>query len=262
MHRLWSFVANYSILLVSGALIALIWANIDPHSYHWFIHFKIIANDFVGEHHAEVHDGPSRVLTVHYLINDVLMAFFFAIAAKEVWEALALKNGALRGKRALTPLVATAGGMVGPVAVYLGVALLFGSETYSAVANGWAIPTATDIAFSYLIGRIIFGAGHPAVRFLLLLAIADDAAGLIILAVFYPSGELVPVWLLASLAAAVGAYLLFNFIPVKLDRGNDSKPYSTFVLRVFSFWPYVVAGAISWYGFQQAGLHPALDLFQ
>ena len=41
--------------------------------------------------------------------------------------------------------------------------------------NGWAIPTATDIAFSYLVGRIVFGAGHPAVRFLLLLAIADDA---------------------------------------------------------------------------------------
>ena len=64
------------------------------------------------------------------------------------------------------------------------------------------IPTATDIAFSYLVGRIVFGAGHPAVRFLLLLAIADDAAGLIILAIFYPSGELAPAWLLVSFAAA------------------------------------------------------------
>ena len=71
-------------------------------------------------------------------------------------------------------LFATAGGMFGPIAVYLGLAAFLGSDTYSAVANGWAIPTATDIAFSYLVGRLVFGAGHPAVRFLLLLAIADE----------------------------------------------------------------------------------------
>ena len=53
---------------------------------------------------------------------------------------------------------------------------------------GWAIPTATDIAFSYLVGRLVFGAGHPAVRFLLLLAIADDAAGLIISGARSPEG--------------------------------------------------------------------------
>ena len=91
--------------------------------------------------------------------------------------------------------------MFGPIAVYLGLAYFMGSDTYNAVANGWAIPTATDIAFSYLIGRIIFGAGHPAVRFLLLLAIADDAAGLIILAAFYPSSELQPIFILYAAAA-------------------------------------------------------------
>ena len=84
------------------------------------------------------------------------MAFFFAVAGKEVWEAVALKSGPLRGKKALTPLVATSGGMFGPIAVYLGLAYFMGSDTYTAVANGWAIPTATDIAFSYLVGRIIF----------------------------------------------------------------------------------------------------------
>lgn len=94
------------------------------------------------------------------------MAFFFAIAAKEVWEAIILEKGALRGKKAATPLFATAGGMVGQIVVYLGIAALLGSETHDAVANGWAVPTATDIAFSYLVGRLIFGAGHPAVRFL------------------------------------------------------------------------------------------------
>ena len=73
------------------------------------------------------------------------MAFFFAIAAKEVWEAIILKDGSLRGKKAATPLVATAGGMFGPIAVYLGLAAFLGSDTYNAVQNGWAIPTATEL---------------------------------------------------------------------------------------------------------------------
>ena len=257
--RIWNFVTEYSILLVSGALLGLIWANIDYYSYHHVVDYVLLKESIIG-YIGHGHDMTHRVLTVHYMINDVLMAFFFAIAGKEVWEAVALKNGSLRGRKALTPLFATAGGMFGPIAVYLGVALIMGSETYSAVANGWAIPTATDIAFSYVVGRIIFGAGHPAVRFLLLLAIADDAAGLIILAVFYPSGELAPEWLLLSIGAVVLIYLLFNYLPVKMDQGKQSRPNSTFIRQKLSFWPYAVAGALSWYGFQESGLHPALGL--
>jgi len=188
------------------------------------------------------------------------MALFFAIAAKEVWEAVVLKNGSLRGRKAATPLFATAGGMFGPIAVYLGLAAILGSDTYNAVANGWAIPTATDIAFSYLVGRIVFGAGHPAVRFLLLLAIADDAAGLIILAVFYPSAELAPEWLLLSLGAAVAVFVLFNWLPRHLDRGDQARPNSTWVRKKLHFIPYLVAGCASWYGFMMSGLHPALGL--
>ena len=96
----------------------------------------------------------------------------------------------------MTPLIATAGGMIGPAAVYLLGAALLGS--FAALANGWAIPTATDIAFSYLIGRLVFGAGHPAVMFLLLLAIADDAGGLVDPRDLLPAGRA-----RAGLAAAV-----------------------------------------------------------
>jgi NhaA family Na+:H+ antiporter len=138
--------------------------------------------------------------------------------------------------------------------------MVLGSDTYNAVANGWAIPTATDIAFSYLVGRLVFGAGHPAVRFLLLLAIADDAAGLIILAIFYPSGDLAPVWLLLSLAAALGVFFFANWLPRWLDRGKQHRPASTFVRKTFSFLPYLIAAALSWYGFMRSGLHPALGL--
>ena len=255
MYRVWNFVTTYSILMISGALIALVWANINYDSYHHFVEFVIWDHAPIGHYH----DGH-RTLTLHYLINDIGMAFFFAIAAKEVWEAIILKNGSLRGKKAATPLFATAGGMIGPIAVYLGLAALLGSETYNAVANGWAIPTATDIAFSYLVGRMVFGAGHPAVRFLLLLAIADDAAGLIILAIFYPSGELAPVWLMLSVFAAVAVFLLANWLPRHLDGDNQTRPASTWVRQKLSFWPYLIAGCFSWYGFMKAGIHPALGL--
>ncbi len=255
MYRVWGFLTDYSLLLIGGAIIALFWANTNPESYHHFVEFVIWDNAPIGH----LHDGH-RTLTLHYLVNDVLMALFFAIAAKEVWEAVVLKNGSLRGKKAATPLFATAGGMFGPIAVYLLLAYFMGSETYNAVANGWAIPTATDIAFSYLVGRMVFGAGHPAVRFLLLLAIADDAAGLIILAIFYPSGELAPVWLLLSLASALIVFWGFNRLPRILDRGKQDRPTSTAVRKYLGGLPYVIAGCVSWYGFMRSGLHPALGL--
>jgi len=261
MYRIWNFITTYSLLLIGGAVLALIWANTDAASYHKLIDLVLIDHFVIGHpHYAADGSVAYRTLTFHFLVNDVLMAFFFAIAAKEVWEAVILKNGTLRGKKAATPLIATLGGMLGPVLVYLGLAALMGSATYAAVARGWAIPTATDIAFSYLIGRIVFGAAHPAVRFLLLLAIADDAGGLLILAVFYPTGDLAPAWLLLSLGAAVAVYLGFNVLPRRLDRGNQLRPNATFVRKTLSFWPYLIAGAASWYGFQQAGIHPALGL--
>ena len=252
-NTVWNFIQEYSVLLIFGALSALIWANIHYDSYHHIVDFVILDHSPVGH----LHDGH-RTLTVHYLVNDVLMALFFAMAGKEVWEAVALKDGSLRGKKAMTPLIATAGGMIGPVAIYLVGAFLLGK--FAILANGWAIPTATDIAFSYLVGRIIFGAKHPAVGFLLLLAIADDATGLIILAIFYPQGELNLEWLLLSFGAAVAVYVLFNLLPRKMDNGDAARPVSSMVRSRFGVWPYAIAGMASWYGFQEAGIHPALGL--
>lgn len=261
MYRVWNFLTDYSLLLIIGALAALLWANMDAHSYHEFVEFKIWDHAPIGHaHYNDAGEVTYRTLTLHYLVNDLLMALFFAIAAKEVWEAIILENGSLRGKKAATPLVGTLGGMIGPIVVYLGLALIMGSDTYQAVKNGWAIPVATDIAFAYLVGRLVFGSAHPAVQFLLLLAIADDAIGLIILAVFYPTGELAPEWLLLSVAAAVAVYLLANEMPRRMDRGKQDRPNSTWVRQKLSFWPYLIAGALSWYGFMRAGIHPALGL--
>ena len=257
VYRIWNFVANYSLLLVGGAVAALVWANTAPDSYHHFIHLPLWTDAPIGM--LETHDGvTTRVLTLHFLINDMLMALFFAMAAKEVWEAVALSGGSLRGKKALTPLIATLGGMAGPVVVYLVLAAALG--VLSEVGRGWAIPTATDIAFSYLVGRIVFGARHPAIGFLLLLAIADDAGGLAILAIFYPSGEVMPQWLLLSLFAALAVWLLACCLPRRMDRGKQDRPNSTWTRRSLGVWPYVIAGALSWYAFYRAGLHPALGL--
>lgn len=253
--KVWDFIENNSLLLISGALLALFLANNHSHLYHELTHVVLVEDFFIGH----LHDGH-RTLTLHYLVNDVLMALFFAIAGKEVWEAVALKDGSLRGKQAWTTVIATSGGMFGPIALYLGLAYFMGSTTFDAVKNGWAIPTATDIAFAYLAGRLVFGAGHPAIKFLLALAIIDDAAGLIIVAVFYPQNELQPVWLLLPVIACVSVWLVFNKLPRSLDKGKQRRPYSTMTRKIFGAYPYVFAGMASWYGFQESGLHPALGL--
>ncbi|PPB82111.1 sodium/proton antiporter (NhaA family) [Albidovulum inexpectatum] len=257
MYRVWNFATSHSLLLILGAAIALAWANIDQTGYQDFVNLVIADHFFIG-HPGEEGGQAERTLTLDFLVNDLLMSLFFAVAAKEVWEAVILKNGALRGRKALTPLIATAGGMSVPVAIYLCLAATLG--IFDTVSRGWAIPTATDIAFSYFVGRLVFGARHPAIRFLLLLAIADDAGGLFILAIFYPGDDLTPAWLLLSLGAAAATFVLFNWLPRHMDRGDPLRRWQTWVARKLDFWPYLVAGCVSWFGFQQAGVHPALGL--
>ena len=155
------FVFDNSLLLLAGTLAAVVWANIDVPTYDAMAH------------------------PLHFWVNDVGMVFFFALAATEVFEAT-LPGGALAsGRQAASPLAAAVGGMAAPAAIYTTLALTLGP---TGLSRGWAIPCATDIAFSAMVARVIFPVGHPAIPFLLLLAIADDALGLVILAVFYPSG--------------------------------------------------------------------------
>ena len=231
-----TFLFENSIFLIAGAFGALLWANLDHDSYYHLVHLKLFEDTLFGTLKA---DG-TRVLDLHYLVNDVLMALFFAIAGKEVWEAT-LPGGPLSSpKRAAVPLVAAVGGMVAPAVIYLLGAALVGR--FDELSNGWAIPCATDIAFSYMVARIVFGAGHPAIPFLLLLAIADDAMGLLILAAFYPQGEVQMLWMILALVG-VGVAFLFQRLHIR------------------SFWWYLaVPGALSWIGFAMAGLHPALGL--
>ena len=90
MYRVWNFVANYSLLLIGGALLALIWANVDAASYHHVVEYVLWDNAPIGHAHVDAEGHVHRTLTMHYLVNDLLMALFFAIAGKEVWEAVIL----------------------------------------------------------------------------------------------------------------------------------------------------------------------------
>ena len=194
MYRIWKRMEEYSLLLLIGAGLALVWGNLDPAGYHHFIETALWTGGPVG---ALEPDG-TRVLTLHYLINDLAMALFFAVAGKEVWEATALKRGALRGPKAFAPLIATAGGMAGPVTVYLLGALLIGQ--FAELAHGWAIPTATDIAFALAVLALVGSRLPTALRtFLLTLAVVDDLLAIVVIAIFYTETLHLP-WLLLALA--------------------------------------------------------------
>jgi NhaA family Na+:H+ antiporter len=211
-----AFVFENSLLLLVGAVAALVWANIDLAHYEHYTH------------------------AVHFVVNDVGMVFFFALATKEVFEAT-LPGGPLSSLReGFVPVLAAVGGMAAPATIYLvSIAALGMSDLHP----GWAIPCATDIAFSYLVARMIFRPGHPAIPFLLLLAIADDALGLIVLALFYPSGDVSLVLLVAFLGPALGLAWLMRRLGAE------------------RFWWYVLGpGLLSWIGLYYGGIHPALAM--
>ena len=217
---------EFSIPLILGVVLSLIWANLDEHSYHAFLHYELF---------------DLKLLNFHFIFNDIFMVFFFGIAAVEISQSV-LPGGDLNPmSKAVNPLMATAGGVLGPIGAFFLFNAIMGDPSFN---NGWGIPTATDIALAWLVARLVFGAKHPAVAFLLLLAIADDAIGLIIIAVFYPNPAK-PVEPMFLAITVVGMILAFAL------RKKGVK----------SIWPYLIFGGISsWIGLYYAGVHPALAL--
>lgn len=226
-----NLLSEFSIPLIAGVLVALVLANANEHLYH-----EILDTPLFGE------GGKifGHTITFHFLMNDIFMVFFFGIAAVEITQAV-LPGGSLNPiTRAINPLLGTIGGVAGPVATYFSLCVLL--QVDDAVYKGWGIPTATDIALAWLVARLVFGNHHPAVSFLLLLAVADDAIGLGIIAIFYPDPvhPVEPIYLLITVIG-VGVALGFRMLGVK------------------SFWPYILfAGTLSWCGLILAHLHPAL----
>jgi len=232
--------------LIAGVFAALAFANLCPSLYETLVHtpvHNLVGVIWHGAEHGTHHGahGWEHCLSLHFLINDIFMVLFFGIAAKEITEAC-LPGGALNPpSKAINPLLGTVGGVVGPVGVFLLINVLVGNPAWT---KGWGIPTATDIALAWLVARFVFGKGHPAVSFLLLLAVADDAIGLAIIAIAYPDPAhptlwANALWILPGMAIALG--LRFA--------------------KVQSWIPYILfGGALSWWGLYSAHLHPALAL--
>jgi NhaA family Na+:H+ antiporter len=212
--RALKFAFERYLVLPLGAVIAIVWANTDAVSY-----FRM-AN------------------ALAFLVNDVGMAFFVAYLAQEVIEA-AMPGGTLHPwRRSVVPGVAALGGTLGAIAVY-GAYIHAGDE--DVLVRGWPIACAVDTFFCLAIARNIFHRG-AAPTFLLMLAIASNIVGLIVISLHSPIAEARP-------AAAVLIVLAIG-ISASLRRAH-----------VASVWPYVwLSGSLAWLGCYWSGLHPALAL--
>jgi len=207
-------------LLVIGALVALVWAN-SP----------------AGDSYAALRDytiGPDSLhlhLSLGTWAADGLLAIFFFVVGVELKREFVA--GDLRDpRRAALPILAAVGGVIAPALVFLAVNL----DTGDGALAGWAIPTATDIAFAVAILAIISTHLPTALRtFLLTLAVVDDLIAVSIIAVAYTDSlELVP------LALAVVPLGLFA---VAVQR------------RIRSWWLLIPLAAITWALVHASGIH-------
>lgn len=211
-------------LLLISAVLALLWAN-SP----WRASYSTI---------SETALGPTSLgldLPLSTWASDGLLAIFFFVVGLELKQEFVV--GSLRDiRRAAVPVLAAVGGMLTPALFYSLLVTLLGARE---ALHGWAIPTATDIAFTLAV-LALFGRGLPrGLRtFLLTLAVFDDLLAITVIAVFYTSGL---DW--AALAAALGCVGLFAVL-VRMRR-----------MRIWTLLPVAVAA----WGFMHAsGVHATI----
>ena len=207
-------------LLLVGTVVALVWAN-SP----------------AGDSYAALRDhtvGPEAVhldLTLGTWAADGLLAIFFFVVGLELKREFVA--GDLRDpRRAAVPILAALGGVVVPAAVYL----LVNVSTPSGALGGWAIPTATDIAFALAVLAIISTHLPTALRtFLLTLAVVDDLVAVAIIAVFFTED--------VRLLALAGAAVPLALFAVATHR------------RIRSWWLLVPLAAATWVLMHESGIH-------
>ncbi len=212
-----------ALLLLCFTLIAIVWANSPwgaTYDEFWDTEVEIVVGGFAAQ------------LTLHQLVNDGLMAFFFFTVGLEVKREFTIGELTDRS-RAAVPVIAAIAGLALPAAIFL----LFNASTGN--ANAWGVVISTDTAF--LLGALaIIGPKFPARlrTFLLTLAVVDDIGALVAIAVFYNHGlQAVPLGIVAVLLVALA---LVRFLPV--GRGPA----------------YAVLGFGLWLAVAAAGVHPTL----
>jgi len=208
--------ASAGIMLMAAALLALIVAN-SPLSTTYFAALKAYV-------------GP---LNVEHWINDGLMAAFFLLVGLEIKREV-LDGQLSTWSRRVLPGIAALGGMVVPAVIYVAI-----NARNPQALPGWAIPTATDIAFALGVLSLL-GSRVPASLkvFLTALAIIDDLGAVIIIALFYSHG--------LSLPYLAGAALVLVLL-IGLNR-----------MKVLSLAPYVVLGLVLWVLVLKSGVHATL----
>ncbi len=216
--------AASGLVLLFAAIIALVISNSNLSTIYFSTLDKYI---FIGI------DKFGLKLSVLHWINDALMAIFFFFVTLEI------KREFLQGelsdiKQALLPIIAAVGGMVVPALFY--VFVNFGdSETL----NGWAIPSATDIAFSLGVLSLLGKRVPLSLKvFLTALAIIDDLGAIVIIALFY-SGDLSIKYL--------SLMLLAFLILLVINKFNVKK-----------FLPYLIVGIFLWDFTHNSGIHATI----
>ncbi|HKT72562.1 MAG TPA: Na+/H+ antiporter NhaA [Steroidobacteraceae bacterium] len=216
--------AASGIILLIAAAAALIWANSPSrHAYEalWHTPVTLGIGEFVDTE------------SLHFWINDGLMAIFFLLVGLEIRHEL--HEGALSSVRqAALPCVAALGGVLLPASIYFTL-----NAHDPQLRSGWAVPTTTDIAFAVGVLALLGKRVPPKLRVLLLaLAIIDDIAAIVIIALFYSSGVSI---------AGLGLGATGVVLALLLQR---------FGIR--TAWLYVIPGVVVWLGLLVAGIHPAI----
>ena len=217
--------AASGLLLLISAICALIISN----SAFASVYFEILQTYFfIGVNNIGI-----KLSLLHW-INDALMAIFFFFVTLEIKREFI--NGELSNKKqALLPIIAAVGGMLVPALIYIYI-----NFNNSDTLNGWAIPTATDIAFSLGVLSLLGSRVPISLKvFLTALAIIDDLGAIIIIAFFY-TGDLSIKYL---------SLLLITFIClIFLNKFNVKK-----------FLPYLFFGLILWFFTHESGVHATIS---
>jgi len=212
------------LLLVAAAALALICSN-SPlrHAYEDLLKIPV-----------EVRFGSLDVAKPLLLwINDGLMAIFFLLVGLEVKREV-IEGELSTPAQVVLPVVAGLGGMVVPALIYL---LL--NRANAATLSGWAIPTATDIAFALGILSLLGDRVPVSLKiFLTAVAIADDLGAIVIIALFYTAELSLP--MLFSAAAAIAVLIALN------------------MQKVTRIAPYIIVGVILWVFVLKSGVHATL----
>lgn len=213
-----------SIILFITALSALVFANTPLHTFYNYLLTTPFSLGF---------NGFQTKFSLEHLINDGLMTIFFLLVSLEIKRELI--NGELNSRaKALLPAIAAVGGMLVPALIFVAINLHHHTDL-----RGWAIPTATDIAFSLGVLSLL-GKRIPASLkiFLTALAIIDDLGAIIIIAIFYT--DQIAFNYLFFAAVCLMALMFLNR------------------LNIHRFWPYGILGIILWFCIAKSGVHSTI----